>query len=131
MVIIVRDNATLISGLGPFGLEEIEMRGSAFDANMVHKLLKDHYGRYLLPQNLYYIAKNGKKTRVLRRNTFTNLDLVTATIKSIFEMYSIDYTTINITNIWNDLESPVKKSKIVCLSTTFMWNDELLEQAIE
>lgn len=120
----------LISGLGPVHLDYYDIRNTVMDPNSDQKKLKELYtldnGVLALPQNLTH---NG--TPLLRKSNYLSVDLTTSTLSQILSHAVINHTLLPISKIWNDEKFHCANSAIVCLSTTFIWNDQMFEKALK
>ncbi|MFI3252160.1 MAG: radical SAM protein [bacterium] len=123
-------NVILISGLGPGHMENEDLIDSYFDFTKDMKVKYEDIGFKNLLENLYY-SENGIKYKILRKKRETDgIDFISATLKSILVNSSIQFEFIPISKIWNCDSIDVQEESIVCLSTTFMWNEYMLSSAI-
>lgn len=124
-------NVILISGLGPCHIENEELVNSYFDFTKDVKKEYEKVGYKNLLENLYY-KKDLTKYKILKNKKSTEeSDFISATLKNILNNSSIDYEFIPISKIWNSEANNVKEESIVCLSTTFMWNEYMINTAID
>lgn len=119
----------LISGLGPGHIETDDLIGTVFFENDS----TDYYinNNNFNPLNLYY-RDNDTVFPIIRMNNDSVLrtDLTTATLSGILSDNNIFFSFIPISTIWNNLPYQINTEKnIVLLSTTFMWNMKLFDEA--
>lgn len=127
-------NVILIAGLGPALMETEDLTGSLYDQD--HPEIRRQYyigGRDCTPERLVYQIR-GESIPLLRpRPKLQETDYISETLKSILSAEDIPFHFIPIRQIWAD-EVPdtrgLEGESIVCLSTTFMWNERMLNHSI-
>lgn len=124
----------LIAGLGPGHLENYDLKGCFFDPSIDHQKYFNKiysFGDYdYSPDKLYFKNSKGEKTFVLRPVEKTAPQLIVTTLCSILDAAKINYKFENISCIWNNTDCRYKV-KVVCLSTTFMWSEYMIDVAFD
>ena len=125
----------LLSGLGPCFLEDSYLRGSLFDSlsdlpsTSANKL--QHESTRINLDHLIYT--DGEREFPLLRPLEDEMpQLVSATLESILQRHQIDCISLPIDIVWRNEDPPLLPYiTAVGLSTTFMWNIEMLIEAVE
>ncbi|MFI3211659.1 MAG: radical SAM protein [Peptostreptococcaceae bacterium] len=120
----------LISGLGPGHIENEDLLDSYFDFTKNVRYKYEEIGYKNLLENLYYHTSTSNYKILREKKQSEEVDFISATLKSILNNSSIQYDFIPISKIWNFESIEIKDEAIVCLSTTFMWNENMLEMAV-
>ena len=127
-------NVILIAGLGPALMETEDLAGSLYDQDRPEiRRQYDIGGRDCTPERLIYQSR-GRSIPLLRpRPKLRETDYISETLKSILSAEGIPFHFIPIRQIWAN-QAPdtrgLEGESIVCLSTTFMWNERMLDHAI-
>ena len=124
----------LISGTGgAFTIRGKDKENSLFDERMRGKLIDRHYtinGVRIIPENAYFIDENGSRVPLLRKNQSGYPPLVTRTLEDILEHGGISFESIQCDTIWEERPFKRQRYSIVCLSTTFMWLERMIDKAV-
>lgn len=130
----LQQEVLLISGTGgAYTIRGKDLEKSLFDSSIKEALIADVYtvdGVSIIPDNAFFY-ENGKKVPFLRRNQSGYPPLVTRTLEDILDKNSIQYLSIPCDTIWENRKFDACKVPFVCLSTTFMWSERMITQAIE
>ena len=132
----MRENkeALLISGTGgAYTIRGRDLKDSLFDPEMREQLIEQFYtqdGVQILPENAFYYDGD-RKVKLLRRNQSGYPPLVTRTLEDILEKHDITYHSIPCDTIWENLPFERESVDCVCLSTTFMWSEKMIERAVQ
>ena len=124
----------LISGLGPTLMETEDLRGSLFDPECPQ--IQEYYtinGVSYDPRKLI-IEHNGNQTPLLRPKVrLEQTDYISEVLKAILDDANIAYTFIPIAKIWENEDYYYNDAEpcVVCLSTTFMWNTQMIDAAVD
>lgn len=128
----MNNNVILISGLGPGRLDQEDLIGTCLDNSNDNS--QEYYidGKDYNALNLI-VNYNGKSYPLLQKKKRCAVPtLVNNTLEQILTSAKIKYDSFDTSVIWdNENFSPKKKYKIVCLSTTFMWSEDMFAQAIK
>lgn len=126
--------ALLISGTGgAYTIRGKDLQNSIYDKKIGEALIERYYIRgsqRIVPENAYYLDGN-EKVSLLRKNQSGYPPLVTRTLEDILEKGGVEYDSIPCDTIWNQQEVDNVEYSVVCLSTTFMWSELMIERAIE
>ena len=125
----------LISGTGgAYTIRGKDLQNSLFDKKMRESLIKKYYccdGKCYIPENAYFVDEFGKKKKLLRRNQSGYPPLVTRTLEDILDKGSISYNSIPCDTMWENHLFDHDSYKFVCCSTTFMWSERMIDNAIK
>jgi len=123
----------LISGTGgAYTIRGKDLENSLFDSEVREKLINRYYqqnGKYIIPENAYYYIGNEKKY-LLRKNQSGYPPLVTRTLENILENNNLVFESLPCDTIWEKRVFEKKRYRCVCLSTTFMWSEKMIDVAI-
>lgn len=124
----------LISGTGgAYTIRGKDLENSLFDKNINQQLVNRFYrceGTRIIPENAYFF-EGDRKVPLLRRNQSWYPPLVTRTLEDILEKNDISYCSIPCDTIWENRPFPQQKFQYVCLSTTFMWSERMIDRAVK
>ena len=124
----------LISGTGgAYTIRGKDLENSLFDPGIRAKLITDAYtvdGVPIIPENASFVD-SGRVVPLLRRNQSGYPPLVTRTLEDILDKNDISYLSIPCDTIWEDREFEACSVPFVCLSTTFMWSERMIQRALE
>lgn len=128
-------NILLISGTADIGTYKgMDLKNTIYDDTCRDELIKKYYtinGKTVIPENAIYTSKMSVKKSLLRYNRQKYPPLVTKTLESILSSHEFLYESIECNRIWKEKDYCCKQEfTIVCLSTTFMWSEEMIEKAI-
>ena len=117
----------LIAGLGPAHLSHEDRSGSFFSPSF------DNENAYVLDGYRYFPtdltkAYNGTETTLLQKRT--EAELITNHLCSVFDNAGLSYDFLHIKSLWNNEKIAQNKYRIVCLSTSYMWSEYMLDYAI-
>lgn len=122
----------LISGKGPGHLENEDLINSGMDPNFDEVDRKKYYvvdSFDFNPERLIY-KNNDLSFAVLRDASFSVPEVITSVLETILKDNDLDFESISIEDIWKDYKLS-KKTDVVCLSTSFMWSEAMLNHSIE
>jgi anaerobic magnesium-protoporphyrin IX monomethyl ester cyclase len=121
----------LIAGLGPGHLENEDLRGSYMDSSLSKEIIDSEYilngVNYSLNKLTYKSKDNNEK--LLREDKQVIPELISSVLQNILKDNNIDHEFIPISNIWENKQLK-QSTDIVCLSTSFMWSDGMLDYAL-
>lgn len=125
----------LISGSAEIGTyKNMDMKNTIYDEHEGHNLISKYYriqDKTYIPEKAF-ININNIKYPLLRYNRSKHPPLVTRTLETILEKGGIKYKSIECNEIWkNNVYEKKYLCKIVCLSTTFMWSENMIDKAIK
>ncbi|MBS3107550.1 radical SAM protein [Candidatus Woesearchaeota archaeon] len=119
----------LIAGLGPGHLEKEDLIGSGMDPFFSDEENKEAYlldGINHHPSNLVYKATQEWVLKKIKQET---PELISSVLINILKNNNVEYEHIPIKLIW-DNSSKKLLGKVVCLSTSFMWSENMINRAI-
>ena len=122
----------LISGIATKNsYREETLKNTVFDREREKEVERAYCinNEMITPRSAFYYSKEGKK-KVLREDLFRLQPLVTRTLESILEDADLTFDSIECNCIWKEIEWK-GTYEIVCLSTTFMWTQNMLKNAID
>lgn len=124
----------LISGTGgAYTIRGKDLENSLFDSEKREEIIQSYYiqnDKCLVPEKAYYYKGNEKKY-LLRKTQSNYPPLVTRTLENILEKNNLEFESIPCDTIWEKREFTLKHYKCVCLSTTFMWSEKMIDVAIK
>ena len=133
------EKVLLLSGLGPsYGLAGGDLKGTRFDRRLSEDDIRRVYwinGKNYDPLN-FTISVDGQKRPLLqRKRKQESKALVTKILEHILSINEIEFESIPLERVWEEYEMPAdvcekNEAKIICLSTTFMWSNEMLKHAV-
>ncbi|MBQ4511068.1 MAG: radical SAM protein [Clostridia bacterium] len=118
----------LIAGLGPAHLSHADRDGSFFSPSFSDE---DSYvldGYRYFPTDLAEIQGDTERKLLQPR---TEAELISNHLCTVFDNAKISYDFLHIKSIWNNSIIENDKYSIICLSTSFMWSEYMLDYAIE
>jgi len=118
----------LIAGLGPAHLSHNDQKDSYFFLDESQKKEYIISGYSFAPPDLL-IEENGKLRPLLSERT--EAELIVETLKTLFEQSKIDYSFLHIRELWQNKNRNKEHYKVICLSTSFMWSERMLQHAIK
>ena len=119
----------LLSGMGPSGLSDGDLIGTRFDRRFTDSDITEMYSMgdtSYDPLNLSYASKP-----VFRKSNKRADTLVTRVLESILNSHNIQFESLNLNLVWNSEKVDTKEAKVICLSTTFMWSEHMLNLALK
>lgn len=120
----------LLAGLGPEIKNDIYLAGSLLDTTAQSSELWRRLDQVARLRDLRVGVGQGRKP-LLRRAADAIPDLTSVAIASILETAGEDYEVSDIARTWADAPPDVSEPfDVVLLSTTFIWNQSLLRQAV-
>ena len=122
----------LIAGLGPAHLEAEDLKYSYMDLSISNSERDAAYqigARNFNPLQFSYTDSYGSRIPILRENNVTPPTLIETTLRNILDSGNIQYQFLKASNVWNNINLQ-EKCKIVCLSTSFMWSEYMIDYAI-
>lgn len=125
-------DVVLISGLGPGRLDQEDLIGTCFDKSLNNNCKYFINGKNYDALNLE-VEFNGNRYPLLKKKKKRSIPtLVNNTLEQILTSANIEYDSFDTSVIWdNEAFKPKQYYKIVCLSTTFMWSEDIFEQTIK
>lgn len=121
----------LIAGLGPGRMENEDLQGSGFNPDLDDGDKDDFYvidGIDYDPRHLRY-QHDEVDINVLREKKLKRPPLISSVLQGILTENNISYEYISTDNIWNRNNCNLK-CDIVCLSTSYMWSEAMVEESI-
>lgn len=121
----------LISGLGPGHLENEDLFGSSMDPRVSAEHMRSQYiisGLDYSPANLFYRSDDDHEL-VLKQIEIIPPELISNVLKSILKNHRISYEVVPINKVWTN-QSCLLEGDIVCLSTSFMWSEGMLDYSL-
>lgn len=128
----MKHDVILIAGLGPAHLENSDLKNSYLDQALSMDERKSSYMIGTMdysPDEFVYCSANNEKVQVLRKVENQTPELIVVVLRNLLDVGNIDYEFISIDNLWKN-EVIEASSRIVCLSTTFMWSEHMIDFAI-
>jgi radical SAM superfamily enzyme YgiQ (UPF0313 family) len=121
----------LISGLGPSHLESEDLLTSGLSLRFN---LNEREQYFQVKNELFdpfELLIKSKDLKLLRPISQKPINMITSTLESILEKGNVDFVSLDIKDIWsNEKVSLSEHFDAVCLSTTFMWSDHMLDYAV-
>lgn len=130
----------LLSGMGPtLGLASGDLKGTRFDLHISESEIRRYYmidGKNYDPVNLQITVDGQRRPLLHRKERKESQALVTKILENILITNGIEFESIPLNQVWENCqktENVIEKPEveIVCLSTTFMWSNEMLKHAIQ
>jgi len=122
----------LLSGTaGAYTIRGKDIENTIFDEKKSAEIIQKNYiidGTRIIPQNAFCVI-DGKKEYLLRVNRSSYPVLVTRTLEDIISGAGFDFISLPCDTIWNE-ENVACCCNVVCLSTTFMWSEAMINRAI-
>lgn len=122
----------LIAGLGPGHLENEDLFGSSMDPRASAEYMRNQYninGLDCSPANLVYKSDDNYEP-VLKKCEIVTPELIVNVLQSILKKHQIAFEMIPINYVWKN-QSCQLEGEIVCLSTSFMWSEKMLDCSLD
>ena len=121
----------VLAGLGPTFKGQDYLAGSLFDAGArVTDVPTGHPGHDLALDELRIVRDGKESTALLRPRIDPQLTTVVLVLRAALEAAGIDYEWFDLERLWWGEGRPASDPTVVLLSTTFIWNTSLLNQAL-
>ena len=129
----LKEEVLLISGTGgAYTIRGKDLENSLFDPGIRAELIENVYtvdGVPVIPENAFFMDR-GHAVPLLRKNQSGYPPLVTRTLEDILDQHAISYLSIPCDTIWENRPFEECSVSFVCLSTTFMWSERMIQRAI-